>query len=60
MIEAHVPSMEMTARQERDGGSSNGKTPDSDSGYRGSNPCPPANFVGPSFRPDITVYVHLR
>jgi hypothetical protein len=27
------------------GGWSNGKTVDSDSAYRGSNPCPPATFV---------------
>src|SRR5665647_2043460 len=28
------------------GGSSNGRTPDSDSGYLGSNPSPPANQCG--------------
>ncbi len=27
------------------GGSSNGRTADSDSAYRGSNPCPPATFL---------------
>ncbi len=32
------------------GGSSNGKTPDSGSGYRGSNPCPPTNDAPPEHR----------
>src|SRR5579859_6292414 len=35
-------------RSKYTGGSSNGRTADSDSAYLGSNPCPPASILGSS------------